>query len=89
MLVMGVRELGAIGQHDFGMESSPVKARKQGGSHGCDDGSFEVRASEVANGFEGIPIGFDDDFDFTFEAPKENHGTQVTMHAAKLGQDIL
>ena len=65
------------------MKDSPVKARKQGGGLWCDDGGLEVGAREVADGFERIPIGFDDDFDFAFEAPKENSGTQVAMHAAK------
>jgi len=82
-------ELEAVGLGDFRMEGAAVIAGKQGRSNGRDDGGFEVRASKVADGFEGIPIGFDDDFDFAFEAPKENSGTQVTMHAAKLGQDIL
>ena len=71
------------------MADAAVETGEQGGGLIGDDGGFEVGAGEVADGFEGTPIGFDDDFDFAFEAPKENSGTQVTMRAAKLGQDIL
>src|SRR5437899_6211232 len=66
-----------------------VEASEQRGSLGRDDGCFEVGACEVADGFKGAPVGFDDDFDFACEAKKRNRGTEVARDAAKFGQNIL
>ena len=54
-----------------------------------DDGGFEVGAGEVADGFEGTPVGFDNDFDFAFEVAKGNGGSEVPGDAAKLGHNSL
>src|SRR5260370_36622889 len=71
------------------MEDSPVKAPKQGSGLWCDYCGFEVGAGEVADGVEGTPIGFDDDFDFTCEMAKGNGCAQVPRNAAKFGQNIF
>src|SRR5437667_358721 len=54
-----------------------------------DDGGFEIGAGEVADGFEGMPVGLDDNFDFVIEAAKGNGGSQVARDAAELAQNIF
>ena len=71
------------------MADAAVETGEQGGGLIGDDGGFEVGAGEVADGFEGTPIGFDDDFDFVFAAGKTNRSSQVAGDAAKLGQNVF
>jgi hypothetical protein len=67
------------------MLDAAVEASEEGGGFWGHDGGFEVGAGEVADSFEGTPSGFDDDFDFAFEAAMGNSGSDVARDAAKLG----
>ena len=71
------------------MTDATVEIGEQGGRVVSDDGGFEVGACEVADGFDGTPCGFDEDFDFAFETAKGNSGSQVAGDAAELGQNIF
>src|SRR5258708_6794938 len=83
------RRLGAVGQDDFGMADAAIETGEQGGGFGSDDGGFEIGTSEGADGVEGAPGGFDDDFDFAFEASSGNGGAEIAGDAAEFGQDIF
>jgi len=63
-----------------------VEIGEQGGRAVSDDGGFEVGACEIADGFDGTPCGFDEDFDFAFETANGNSGSQVAGDAAELGR---
>ena len=78
----------AIRDGDFQVAHASVEVDEQRGGLIGDDGGFEVGAGEVADGFEGTPHGFNEDFDFAFEAAKGNGGFQVARDAAELGQNI-
>ena len=78
----------AIRDGDFQVAHASVEVDEQRGGLIGDDGGFEVGAGEVADGLEGTPGGFDDDFDFAFEAAKRNAGSDVARDAAKLGQNF-
>src|SRR5258708_38774392 len=69
------------------MADAAVEVGEQGGGFVRDDGGFEVGAGESADGFEGAPGGFDDDFGCAFEAAKENGSSQVARDAAELAQN--
>src|SRR5260370_41023463 len=71
------------------MGDATVEILEQGGGLGGDDGGFEVGAGEVADGFEGSPVGFDDNFDFVFEAAKGCRPSEVARDGAKLGENSL
>ena len=71
------------------MGDAAVEILEQGGGWGGDDGGFEVGAGEGADGFEGTPGGFDDDFDFAFEATMGDNGSEVARDAAKFGQNAF
>ena len=77
-----------IGDGNFKVAHAPVEVGEQGGGLIGDDGRFEVRAGEVADGFEGMPGGLDDDLNFVFEPAKGNGGSEVARDAAKLGQNF-
>ena len=68
------------------MADAAVEGGEQGGSLVGDDGGFEVGAGEGADGFEGAPGGFDDDFDFVLEASSGNGGAEIARDAAELGR---
>src|SRR2546422_526936 len=68
------------------MADAAVETGEQGGGLIGDDGGFEVGAGEVADGFEGTPIGFDDDFDFVFAAGEAKRSSPITGDAAELGE---
>ena len=82
-------ELRAINYDDFVMVGAAVEVGEQGGGFVGDNSGFEVGAGEVADGFQGTPGGFDDDFDFAFAAAMGNGGSEVARDAAKLGQNFL
>ena len=87
--IAGLRgDLRVIAYGNFVMVDATVEVSEQGGGFATDDGGFEVGAGEVADGFEGTPQGFNEDFDFAFEAAKGNGGFQVARDAAELGQNI-
>src|SRR5260370_14503814 len=65
------------------MADAAVEAGEQGGSLVGDDGGFEVGASEGADGFEGAPGGFNDDFDFVLETSSGNGGAEIARDAAE------
>src|SRR6266852_3039303 len=69
------------------MADAAVEAGEQGSSLVGDDGGFEVGAGEGADGVEGAPGGFNDDFDFAFEASVGNGSAEIAGDAAKLGQN--
>src|SRR5260370_37898762 len=71
------------------MGDATVEILEQGGGLVGDVGGFEVGAGEVADGVEGSPVGFDDNFDFVFEAAKGCRRSEVARDAAKLGQNTL
>src|SRR5258707_4872645 len=71
------------------MLDAAVETGEQGGGLVGDDGSFQIGASEGADGFEGTPDSFDDDFNFAFEASSANRGAEIAWDAAKFGQNIL
>jgi hypothetical protein len=71
------------------MLDAAVEAGEEGGGLVGDDGSFEVGASEGADGFEGTPDSFDDDFNFAFEASSANRDAEIAGNAAKFGKDIF
>src|SRR6266436_549143 len=71
------------------MLDAAVEAGEERGGFGWDHGGFEVGTGKVADGFEGTPVGFDDDFDFVFTMAKRNRRSQVAWDAAKLGQNVL
>jgi hypothetical protein len=79
----------AIRDGDFKVAHASVEVDEQRGGLIGDDGGFEVGAGEVADGFEGTPGGFDDDFDFAFEAAKGNGGSDVARDVAKLGHNVF
>jgi len=85
----GFRVLQDIPNGNFVMADATVEIGEQGGSLVSDDGGFEVGAGEAADGFEGTPGGFDEDFDFASEVAKGNGGSQIAGDAAELGQDIF
>src|SRR5260370_40343644 len=68
------------------MADAAVEVGEQGSCLAGDDGGFEVGAGAVADGFEGSPVGFDDNFDFVFEAAKGYRRSAVGRDAAKLRQ---
>src|SRR5216684_2855077 len=71
------------------MEDAAVEAGEQGGSLVGDDGGFEVGAGEGADGFEGAPRGFDDDFDFVLEASSGDGGAEIAGDAAEFGHNAF
>src|SRR5260370_40473367 len=71
------------------MADAAIETGEQGGGFGSDDGGFEIGTGEIANGVEGAPGGFDDDFDFVFGAAKRDLGSQVSRDAAKFGQNAF
>src|SRR4029077_17092834 len=71
------------------MGDAAVEAGEQGGGFRGDDGGFEVGAGEIADGFERVPVGLDDDFDFALRAAKRNRGSQIAGNTAKFGQNVL
>lgn len=81
--------LGAVGQDDFGMADAAVEAGEQGSCLIRDDGGFDVGACEGADGFEGTPVGLDEDFDFVFCTVKRYRGSHVTSDAAKFRQNAF
>ena len=82
-------DLRVIAYGNFVMADATVEVGEHGGGFGRDDGGLEVGACEVADGFVGMPRGFDEDFDFAFESAKGNGGSQVPRNAAELGQNIF
>src|SRR5260370_25784298 len=71
------------------MADAAIEAGEQGGSLVGDDGGFEIGAREGADGFEGAPGGFNDDFDFVLEASSGNGGAEIARDAAKFGQNAF
>ena len=78
----------AIRDGDFQVAHASVEVDEQRGGLIGDDGGFEVGAGEVADGFEGMPSGPNDDLNFVFELAKGNGGSEVARDAAKLGQNF-
>ena len=71
------------------MADAAIETGEQGGGLVGDDGGFEVGAGEGADGFEGTPDSFDDDFNFAFEASSRNRSAEIAWGAAKLRQNIF
>src|SRR6266403_484742 len=71
------------------MADAAIETGEQGGSLVGDDGGFEVGTGEIVNGVEGVPGGFDGDFDFVLEASSGNGGSEIAGDAAKVGQHIF
>src|SRR5258707_103433 len=88
---MGVCEgkLQAIGDGYFGMGGAAVEAGEQGGGFRGDDCGFKVGAGESADGFERAPGGFNDDFDFAFEATMGDNGSEVAGDAVEFEQNVF
>ncbi len=71
------------------MSYATVEAGEQCRGLGRDDGSFEVGASELADGFEGMPGGFDEDFNFASKVTERNVGCEIAGDAAEFRQNIF
>jgi hypothetical protein len=85
----GFCDLQGIRNDNFVVPDATVEINEQGGSLVSDDGGFEVGAGEVADGFEGMPGGLDDDFDFAIEAATGNRGSEVARDATKFGKNLV
>ena len=83
--IAGLRgDLSVIGYGNFVVADAAVEVGEQGGGFVGDNSGFEVGAGEVADGFEGTPSGFDEDFDFAFAAAMGNSGSEVARDAPEL-----
>src|SRR5216684_7594127 len=89
MFTRGKSLLRSIDYDNFGMLDAAVEAGEECGSFRRDDGGFEVGAGEIADGIEGTPGGFDEDFDSGYSAAKRNRGSQIAGDAAKFGQNVF
>ena len=80
-------ESGAIGEDYFVVENLAVEIGEEGGCFVGDYGVAEVVTGETADGVEGAPVGFDEDFGFIFVVAEGDGGSEIAGNLAKLWEN--
>jgi hypothetical protein len=70
------------------VDAAVIVGEENGGLRGNNRG-FEVGTGEQADGAEGAPGGFDDDFDVIFLVTERDAGTEIACDAAEFWQNII